>query len=81
VSSGPNEQIVEVDEFEATDPAMRGEMTITISLADSDGGTELTAVHDGLPPSVSPVDNETGWRMALDKPAALVETVLRIEDC
>jgi hypothetical protein len=55
---------------------MRGEMTITISLADSDGGTELTTVHDGLPPSGSPVDNETGWRMALDKLA-----VLRIEDC
>jgi hypothetical protein len=53
---------------------MRGEMTITIPLADSDGGTELTAVHGGLPPSVSPVDNETGWRMALYKPAALVET-------
>jgi activator of Hsp90 ATPase-like protein len=53
---------------------MRGEMTITISLADSDGGTELTTVHDGLPPSVSPVDNETAWRMALDKLAALVET-------
>ena len=38
----PNEQVVEVDEFETTDPAMRGEMTITTSLADLDGGTELT---------------------------------------
>ena len=27
----PNEQIVEVDEFETTDPAMRGEMTSTRS--------------------------------------------------
>ena len=53
---------------------MRGEMMITISLAESDGGTELTAVHYGLPPSVSTVDNETGWRIALDKLAALVET-------
>src|SRR5687768_14255727 len=30
----PNEQIVEVDEFETDDPALSGEMTITITLAD-----------------------------------------------
>jgi uncharacterized protein YndB with AHSA1/START domain len=70
----PNQQVVEVDEFETADPALRGEMTITIALADADGGTDITAVHDGLPPGLSPADNETGWRMALDKLAALVET-------
>src|SRR6266498_2289617 len=32
-----NEQVVEVVEFETTDPALRGEMTITITLADADG--------------------------------------------
>jgi uncharacterized protein YndB with AHSA1/START domain len=69
----PNEQIVEVDEFETTDLALRGEMTVTITLADADGGTDVLAVHDNLPPGVSPADNETGWRMALDKLAALVE--------
>jgi len=69
----PNEQVVEVDEFETEDPALRGEMTIAITLADADGGTDLFAVHDGLPRGVSPADNETGWRMALAKLAALVE--------
>jgi uncharacterized protein YndB with AHSA1/START domain len=69
----PNEQVVEVDEFETTDPALQGEMPITITLADADGGTELTAVHDGLPPGVSPADNELGWRLSLTKLAALVE--------
>jgi uncharacterized protein YndB with AHSA1/START domain len=69
----PNEQVVEVDEFEATDPALRGEMTITITLADAEGGTDLVAVHEGLPPGVSAADNETGWRMSLAKLAALVE--------
>ena len=49
----PNEKVVEVDEFETTDPALRGAMTITITLADVDGGTEVLAVHDGLPPGVS----------------------------
>jgi uncharacterized protein YndB with AHSA1/START domain len=70
----PNRQVVEVDEFETTDPAMRGEMTIAITLTDSDGGTDILAVHDELPTGVSPSDNETGWRMALAKLAALVET-------
>lgn len=68
-----NEQVVEVDEFETTDPALRGEMTITITLADADGGTDLLAVHDGLPPGVSTADNETGWRLSLARLAALVE--------
>ena len=69
----PNERVVEVDEFETTDPALQGEMTITITLADANGGTELQAVHEGLPRGVSPADNETGWRMTLAKLAKLVE--------
>ena len=69
----PNEQVVEVDEFETTDPALSGAMTITITLAAVDGGTELVAVHDGLPPGVATADNELGWRLALAKLAALVE--------
>lgn len=68
-----DERVIEVDEFETEDPALRGEMTITITLADADGGTNLLAVHDGLPPGVSSTDNETGWRMALAKLAAFVE--------
>ena len=68
-----NQRVVEADEFETDDPALRGEMTITISLADADGGTDLVAVHDGLPRGVSPADNEIGWQMALAKLAALVE--------
>ena len=69
----PYEQVVEVDEFETTDPALRGEMTITITLIDADGGTDLLAVHDGLPPGVSVADNERGWDEALVKLATLVE--------
>ncbi|HYU25477.1 MAG TPA: SRPBCC family protein [Thermoanaerobaculia bacterium] len=69
----PNEQIVEVVEFETADPALQGEMTITIDLADTEGGTEVLAVHDGLPRGLSTTDNETGWRMSLAKLAAFVE--------
>jgi uncharacterized protein YndB with AHSA1/START domain len=69
----PDEQVVEVVEFETADPAMRGEMVVTITLADADGGTDVLAVHDGLPSGVSPADNEIGWGMSLAKLAALVE--------
>jgi Activator of Hsp90 ATPase homolog 1-like protein len=61
-------------EFETADPAMRGEMVVRFTLSDADGGTDVLAVHENLPPGLSPADNETGWRMALDKLAALVET-------
>lgn len=69
----PPELIVEVIEFETADPAMQGEMTMTITLADVEGATELVAVHDRLPPGLSPTDNELGWRISLGKLAALVE--------
>jgi uncharacterized protein YndB with AHSA1/START domain len=69
----PNELVVEVDEFETDDPALRGEMTSTISLSDADGGTELVAVHEGLPAGVSAEDNELGWRESVARLAALVE--------
>jgi uncharacterized protein YndB with AHSA1/START domain len=69
----PDEQVVEVDEFETEDPALRGEMTITITLADAEGGTHLVALHEGLPSGVRPADNELGWSLSLAKLTALVE--------
>lgn len=69
----PDEQVVQVVEFETDDPAMRGEMTITFTLVDKDGGTDILAVHDGVPSGVPPADNELGWQMSLGKLAALVE--------
>ena len=69
----PNEQVVEVVEFETDNPALRGEMTITYTLKEADGGTDLEAVHAGLPPGLAPEQNEIGWRDSLAKLAALVE--------
>jgi hypothetical protein len=48
-------------------------MTITLTLTDADGGTNIAAVHENVLASVPPADNELGWRMSLDKLAALVE--------
>jgi len=69
----PNEQVVEVLEFETADPDLRGVMTITTTLADADGGTDVLVVHEGIPGGVATSDNETGTRMSLANLAALVE--------
>ena len=69
----PDELVVEVDEFETADARLAGEMTVTVTLQDRDGATELHAVHEGVPDGVAPADNELGWRMALGRLAALVE--------
>jgi uncharacterized protein YndB with AHSA1/START domain len=70
----PNTEVVQVAEFVTDDPTLRGEMTITYRLADTaDGGTELVAVHENLPPGVSPADNDLGWSISLDKLTRLVE--------
>ena len=49
-------------------------MTVTLTLQERDGGTDLRAVHQGVPDAVPPADNELGWRMALQRLAALVES-------
>jgi hypothetical protein len=46
---------------------------MTVRLTAADGGTDLEAVHDGLPPGVRASDNELGWQEALDRLAALFE--------
>jgi len=70
----PDELVVEADEFETGDAALRGEMISTITLADAPGGgTDVVGMHENLPPGLSAEDNETGWRMALAKLAALAE--------
>ncbi|MEG3628315.1 SRPBCC domain-containing protein [Streptomyces poriticola] len=70
----PDEQVVEVMEFETADPALSGAMTLTTTLTDADGGTDVVVVHEGIPDAVPAEANETGTRMALAKLAALVES-------
>jgi len=72
ISLVPNRRVVQVVEFETRDPDLQGEMTITMTLAESHGATEIVAIHDSLPPGLSADDNEAGWRSALAKLATLV---------
>jgi uncharacterized protein YndB with AHSA1/START domain len=66
-------EVVQVVEFETDDPAMQGEMTLTYLLEDRDGETDVTGIHENLPPGLPATDNELGWTMSMDKLAALVE--------
>ena len=71
----PDEQVVEVLEFESADPALGGTMTMTTTLTDAaDGGTDVLVVHEGVPDAVPAADNETGTRMALANLARFVES-------
>jgi len=40
-------------------------MTITITLSDGDGATDVLGVHEGVLRGISAADNEAGWRSAL----------------
>jgi uncharacterized protein YndB with AHSA1/START domain len=69
----PDEKIVWVTEFESYDPGFAGEMKITFSLADADGGTEVVVLCEDIPKGVRPADNEMGCRSTLQKLAAFLE--------
>ncbi len=70
----PDEQVVEVLEFESDDAALAGTMTITTTLIDASGGTDVLLVQEGVPDVVPAADNEMGFRMSLDKLTKLVES-------
>jgi uncharacterized protein YndB with AHSA1/START domain len=69
----PNEKVVETFEFETSDAELHGVMTMTTTLTDADGGTDICVVHEGIPDGVPAADNEIGTRMALDNLARLIE--------
>ena len=69
----PNEKIVEAIEFETLDPAFAGEMTMTVTLAEVAGGTEVNLRYENVPVGIRLEDNEAGTRSSLQKLAALLE--------
>jgi uncharacterized protein YndB with AHSA1/START domain len=70
----PGKKMVEVVEFESPDPRFAGVMTITTTLADAPGGTQISMSFEGLPAGISPKDNDEGARQSLNKLAAMLET-------
>lgn len=70
----PGALVVQEMEFETEDPRMQGVMTATFTLTDVDGGTDIEALHEGVPPGVTAEDNALGWRMSLGKLRDLVQS-------
>jgi uncharacterized protein YndB with AHSA1/START domain len=68
-----NERVVQSIEFETDKPEMQGVQTITYSLFDAAGGTDVHGLHENVPSGVAPEDNKLGWQISLRKLAALVE--------
>ena len=66
------ERIVEEVAFETDDPGLGGTITVTTTLREAEGGTEVEIRMDGMPDAVPRDQNEAGTRMALDKLARLV---------
>jgi uncharacterized protein YndB with AHSA1/START domain len=64
----PFEKIVWFVEFESQEPGLMGEMRITWSLADAEGGTDVNVLCDGIPEGIRHKDkdnNEAGCRSSL----------------
>ena len=66
------ERVVEEVGFDSADPALAGTITMTTTLREVAGGTEVEIRMDGVPDAVPAAENELGTRMALDKLARLV---------
>jgi uncharacterized protein YndB with AHSA1/START domain/uncharacterized protein YciI len=69
----PDTMVREVVEFASDDPALRGALVATTTLADAQGGTDVVLTHEGVPAAVRLEDDELGCTMALEQLARLVE--------
>ena len=67
VELSPPSRIVQVVTFDSNDPAFSGEMTMTITLEERAGATEVTIGYEGIPAGIRPEDNELGTRLSLEK--------------
>jgi uncharacterized protein YndB with AHSA1/START domain len=73
VELSPPHRIVEAVNFESTDPAFLGEMTLTATFADVASGTEVTLEFRNLPPGLRAEDNDAGSRLSLEQLARRFE--------
>jgi uncharacterized protein YndB with AHSA1/START domain len=71
----PPRRIVEGVRFVTADPALLGEMTLTVTLDEVPGGTEVTLLFENLPPGVRAEDNDAGARLSLEQLARYVTAV------
>jgi uncharacterized protein YndB with AHSA1/START domain len=69
----PPHRIVEAVTFVTDDPALKGEMTITVTFEAVPSGTEVTLACTDLPRGLRAEDNEEGARLSLEQLARRFE--------
>jgi uncharacterized protein YndB with AHSA1/START domain/DNA-binding transcriptional ArsR family regulator len=69
----PNEKLLYTDKFESDDPAMQGELKVTVTFRDVPGGTEVRIVQEGIPKAIPVEGAVLGWTQSLENLARLVE--------
>lgn len=67
----PNERIVYTDVFD--DPALPGEMRVTVTLRAVSVGTEISIVQEGVPDAIPPEACYLGWQQSLASLTRLTE--------
>jgi len=67
----PGERIRYTDRFD--NPALAGEMTVTVELRAVPSGTDLTVTQEGIPEIIPPDGCYLGWQESLAQLAKLVE--------
>lgn len=70
----PPHRIVEAITFESDDPALAGEMTLTVTIEPVPDGANVTLLFENLPPGLRPEDNELGARQSLEQLARHLAT-------
>ena len=69
----PGRRIVQSVEFESSDQAFSGEMTMTWSFEPAPEGAMVTVTADNVPSGISKADHDAGLRSSLDNLARFVE--------
>ena len=69
----PPKKIVQIINFDSSDPKFKGEMIMEITFQKKDNGTKVTFVFKNIPPGISPEDNKAGTRSTLKKLAHYIE--------
>lgn len=69
----PPSRIVEAVTFNSDDPSFAGEMTLTVTFDEVEGGTNVTILCANIPPGILPEDNDAGSRESLEKLARYVD--------
>lgn len=65
VALEPGARIVQTVEFESSDAAFAGEMTMTWTFTPSPRGTTVTVTAEDVPPGITAADHDAGLRASL----------------